>query len=85
MKEEIQKFVIFCLESYKIDKQLSGAEALRDFEQYDVISYLEDGFEVLHTQGREYIVVDINDYIHRKQNTKWFYTMEVHKLSINQN
>lgn len=49
---------------------MSGAEALKEFEQYDVVSYLTEGFEVLHTQGREYIVADIKDYIHHKQQTK---------------
>jgi hypothetical protein len=67
-EEAIQQFIIFCLESYKIDKHITGAEALHDFEQYDVFSYLTDGYEVLHTQGQAYIVADIKDFIehHRK-------------------
>ncbi|MDR1004530.1 MAG: DUF3791 domain-containing protein [Prevotellaceae bacterium] len=64
----IQQFVIFCLESYKADRTISGAKALSDFEECDVFSYLSEGYEVLHTQGQAYIVADIKDYIqHRKQ------------------
>lgn len=70
IEKEIQQFIVFCLESYKEDRRMSGAEALKEFEQYDVVSYLTEGFEVLHTQGREYIVADIKDYIHHKQQTK---------------
>jgi hypothetical protein len=72
MKEEvgIQQFIIFCLESYKEDRKISGAEALHDFERYDVINYLTDGFEVLHTQGQDYIIADIKDYIYHKQRNK---------------
>jgi hypothetical protein len=60
---EINQFIIFCLESYKSALNLNGAQALKDFEDYDVFSYLTTGFEVLHTQGREWIVADIQDYI----------------------
>lgn len=69
-KESIQQFIVFCLESYKVDQGISGAEALQDFERYGVITYLTDGFEVLHTQGQEYIVADIKDYIYHKQRMK---------------
>lgn len=61
--EPIEKFIIFCLECYKCDSGMEGAEALKVFEDYEVFTYLTDGFEVLHTQGRDYIVADIKEYI----------------------
>lgn len=70
MENMLQQFIIFCLESYKTSKGINGAQAWKDFEQYDVITYLTEGFEVLHTQGQEYIIADINDYIHHKQQAK---------------
>ncbi|WP_293714670.1 DUF3791 domain-containing protein [uncultured Parabacteroides sp.] len=70
MEDAIQQFIVFCLESYKTSKGISGAEAWKDFEQFDIIPYLTEGFEVLHTQGQDYIIADINDYIHHKQHTK---------------
>jgi hypothetical protein len=66
-EEAIQQFIIFCLESYKVDKHLTGAEALRDFEQYDIFSYLAEGYDVLHTQGQAYLVADIKDFIRHRQ------------------
>jgi hypothetical protein len=38
-------------------------QALEEFRKYDVFSYLSDGFEVLHTQGRNYLMHDILEYI----------------------
>lgn len=66
---DIEKFIIFCLESYKFAAQIDGKQALKDFEEYDVYSYLTQGYEVLHTQGKQYIVTDICEYIaNRKKN-----------------
>ncbi|MDR2804748.1 MAG: DUF3791 domain-containing protein [Dysgonamonadaceae bacterium] len=60
---DVNQFIIFCLESYKSASGLTGEQAFADFEAYDVFSYLSDGFDVLHTQGREYIIKDIQEYI----------------------
>lgn len=65
--KEVEKFIIFCLESYKAEMNIGGEQALHDFEVYDVFSYLDQGFEVLHTQGKQYLVADIKEYIVNKQ------------------
>lgn len=39
----------------------------KKFEQYEVFSYLIEGFEVLHTQSREYMVADIEEYMNHKK------------------
>ncbi|GHT02167.1 hypothetical protein AGMMS49525_05210 [Bacteroidia bacterium] len=65
--QNINKFIIFCLENYKSALNLSGVQALSDFKDYDVFTYLSNGYEVLHTQGKDYIINDIKDFIaHRK-------------------
>jgi hypothetical protein len=61
------QFIIFCLESYKRERNLNGEQALKDFEDYDVFSYLTNGYDVLHTQSREYIVADIKEYIDNRK------------------
>lgn len=62
-QQAIERFIIFCIESYKAVKQIDGNEALKEFEEYDVFTYLTEGYEVLHTQGKQYIVADIEEYI----------------------
>lgn len=65
--KKINKFIIFCLESYKNFRQISGLQALSDFNKYDLFSYLTNGFEVLHTQSKDYITADIQDFIIRRK------------------
>lgn len=68
-QQAIEKFIIFCLESYKAARQIDGNRALKDFEEYDVFAYLTQGYEVLHTQGKQYIVTDIEQYIANRKET----------------
>jgi hypothetical protein len=60
---KIYKFIIFCLEHYRHFRQVSAMEALLSFRKTGVFQYLVDGYEVLHTQSRDYIVRDIDDFI----------------------
>jgi hypothetical protein len=66
-RQAIEKFIIFCLESYKAAKQIDGNQALKDFEEYDVFAYLTQGYDVLHTQGKQFITADIEEYIAKRK------------------
>ncbi len=63
MEKKINDFVIFCLEIYKREYVLSGEETYKIFEKYGVLKYLQEGYEVLHTQGKEWIVNDIKEFL----------------------
>ncbi|MDD4971818.1 MAG: DUF3791 domain-containing protein [Paludibacter sp.] len=63
----IQQFEVFCLENYKISKGINGKAALNDFKNYHVFDFLTAGYDVLHTQGKNYIVAEINDFIERRK------------------
>ena len=56
-------FLIYCMERYRYFKRLSGAEAAKVFDKYDVYDYITKYFESLHTMGDSCIVQDIDDYI----------------------
>lgn len=60
---DIAYFLSFCIEQYKEAKQLSGAEAAKLFEKYGVLEYLEKHFEALHSQSRQWILEDIEEFI----------------------
>ena len=64
---KIEQFQLFCLESYRQSKAISGMEALTVFKQLKVFEYLADGYEVLHTQGKSYLLADMNDYIMQRK------------------
>jgi hypothetical protein len=59
----ISRFIIFCLEHYKFTKQISGSQALAEFKEFGVIQYLTIGYDVLHTQGKNYLINNIQEFI----------------------
>ena len=82
MKQQNQKvdssillFVVFCLENYKEHKHISSEETLFIFNQYNVIEYLKDVYDSLHTQGKGYIMEEIDLYINNQKQLKWNCTM----------
>ena len=66
---DISGFLVFCLEAYKKQKEVSGAKAMDIFSEYGVLDYLTDGYEVLHSLGEHALTEDISDYISRREAT----------------
>lgn len=60
-------FLSFCVENYKEHKNLDAEETLLLFNKYGVLAYLEDVFETLHTQGKDYIMSEIDEYINNRK------------------
>ena len=60
---KINEFIIFCIEIYKEKKNRNGKEVYSLFEKYNVFDYLYEGYDVLHTQGEEWIINDIDEYL----------------------
>lgn len=61
--EQETSFIVFCMESYKTYKSLTGKQVLRLFEKYGVFDYLRTFYDVLHTTGYQYINHDIDLYL----------------------
>ena len=62
-KDAITYFIAFCVEQYKNAKNLSGQEAFDRLDQYGVLAYLSENYEVLHTQSAQWILEDIEEFI----------------------
>ena len=62
-KQDIAYFLSFCIEQYKEAKGLSGSEAMALLSEYGVLEYLAEHWEILHTQGRQWIIEDIDEFI----------------------
>ena len=56
-------FLIYCMERYRHFKGISGSDAARLFDEYNIYEYITKYFEALHTMGDHCIVQDIDDYI----------------------
>lgn len=66
MNKEINDFIVFCIEFYKNKQNLSGKDVYELFSKYGVINYLENGYEVLHTQGKDWLMEDIDKYLENR-------------------
>ena len=64
---DILYFVSFCIEQFKMYKGLSGSETMKLFDQNGVTDYLANHFDVLHTQGAQWLVQEIDEFIKDKQ------------------
>lgn len=56
-------FAIFCLESYKVHRGLTGKETAKLFKEYGVFDYITEFYDVLHTTGESYVNHDIDAYL----------------------
>lgn len=56
-------FTVFCMENYKVYKNISGKEVAKLFEKYGVYDYIREFYDVLHTTGYQYINNDIDIYL----------------------
>ena len=68
--EEKMNFVVYCIEEYKAAKNMRGKNVINLFNCYQVIEYINNYYEALHTTGREYIVDDIDMYIEAKKQSQ---------------
>lgn len=69
-------FLSFCIEQYKIQHQLTGGEVLSLFDRYEVLPYLDENFEALHTQSRQWLMEEIDEYINERRKEQRRYAYE---------
>lgn len=69
-ESDIVYFISFCIEQYKIHISATGAEVMDLFDKFGVTEYLSHNFEILHTQSRQWLLEEIDDFIHRKKEEK---------------
>ena len=61
------QFLIYCVETYKNAKHLTGKQVAALFNRYDVWDDVYSCYEALHTTGANYIVEDIDLYIEARK------------------
>lgn len=67
---DIAYFLSFCIEQYKTEKGISGADAVLVLKLYGVLEYLAEHFDVLHTQSKQWLLADIDEFIHIRKDRK---------------
>lgn len=61
-------FLSFCIEQYKNAHRLSGGDAMAVLDRYGVLEYLADHYDTLHTQSRQWLLEDIDEFISLRKN-----------------
>lgn len=66
-QQNVAYFQTFCIGQYKNEKGLTGEEAMKELNRYGVFDYLSDHFEILHTQSRQWLLADIDEFINTRK------------------
>ena len=65
--KDVFEFYTYCLENYAIRKKISGMRAWVLFKELGVDDYVIDNYDLLHTQGLQYVLDDIQRFINRRK------------------
>ena len=61
--EERAMFVSFCIEQYAKAKNMSTENVVNLFEQYGITEHFCEFYDVLHTQGHNWLIEEIDEMI----------------------
>ncbi|SHI06420.1 DUF3791 domain-containing protein [Clostridium grantii] len=64
--ERIIEFVSFCIENFKIKYRMKGKDVANLFNENGVIDFLMECYDLLHTQGKEYIISEIQLFLENR-------------------
>ncbi len=70
MKNEQQNqalFVSFCIEQYAKAKKLATDAVASLFEQYGITEHFCEFYDVLHTQGNQWLIEEIDKMINNRK------------------
>ena len=64
---KVVEFVSFCIEMYAREYDMSGSDVAALLEKHGLIDYLFSNYEELHSQGKEFIVSLLHDFVANKE------------------
>jgi hypothetical protein len=62
-EEQLIEFISFCIENFKIKHNMKGKDVANLFKKSEVLLFLTEGYEILHTQGKDYIIEEIDIFL----------------------
>ncbi len=69
-EDSIPLFLSFCIEQYKKSKGIPGEDAMEILMRTGTLNYLEENYEVIHTQSPQWILEEINEYVSQHSASK---------------
>ena len=67
MKSEVEEraqFVSFCIEQYAKAKNMTTEDVVNLFTQYGITEHFCEFYDVLHTQGHNWLIEEIDEMIY---------------------
>lgn len=61
--DDVAYFIAFCVEIYKNAHSVAGTEVSEIFARHNIMEYLEENYEILHTQSPDWILSEIDEII----------------------
>lgn len=61
--EKTAQFISWCIEEYAFENKISSRETANFFNEKGVLDFLQNHWEILHSQGKDYILGSIEDFI----------------------
>ncbi len=61
--EDLSFWLSWCIEEYAAEKNMSSSDVAESFEKTGTLEYLSKNAEILHTQGKDYILGSIDDFL----------------------
>lgn len=62
-----EQLIEFCIENFKVKHGMKGKEVANLFYESKALEFLKDGYDLLHTQGKEYIIEEIEVYLRNRE------------------
>ncbi len=62
---DIACFISFCIEQYMNEKNINEDEVVSIFSEHNILDYLNEHYEVLHTQSRQWLIAEIDEIINK--------------------
>ena len=64
---DVAYFISFSIEQYMNEKGLDEDQAISIFSEYNILDYLNEHYEVLHTQSRQWLIAEIDEIINESK------------------
>lgn len=61
--EDLAFWLSWCIEEYSAEKKLQDFDVASLFEKKGILEYLFNNAEILHTQGKNYIISQIDELL----------------------
>ncbi|GFP77448.1 DUF3791 domain-containing protein [Clostridium fungisolvens] len=65
-EEQIIEFVSFCIENFKVKHNMKGKDVANLFKDSNAIHFLAENYDILHTQGKDYIIQEIEIFLRNR-------------------